>query len=749
MPKLTNRIARKASQLLRKGDHKPLNLNTNDIRVESSAAYDLQSVSDAGTPCIPHYLRMRKRNKPTDIYTIQESNVPSSESRDSRVSVATNELGIKKGKTLKKAKSMVVIPSSGRSSANDWNTIEEGSVKAAEAEDVPVIRPSNPKMPGGWPTSSPKPADSDKKPTLATSSSGAVKKSMGQGQQSNRSSTDTVRHRPSQRVVATSTSSLPQSLERFPPFEDSTGQQQLADTGFEQTPSDICVRLPSNPDMPTHMYRHPLMKAQQQQISKFSFSSADTTETKGKGKALDSDPSFLKEIDQRLRNLPTLQTSSTLSTLASLLTKEPLPPGKTLRHKTLRHKTLRHKTLRHKTLRHKTRHKTLRHKTLRHKTLRHKTLPKTRRWASLETDISSGQELLEQAELKKRFLKRAGVTATTKEEKQAWDDLSSNFSQSLGSLARELGVNSQSLPASSSSIPPPVPSRIARRQPSRNFSRPFSTSSVEPVIAPRQRGPAPKFGFDSRAFSINTDEEQTSANDTFFGNGASIYALPPPAIPLPSIIEDDDKPLEQPETVFAAVYDAMHRALVLVHRMRNQHGDDEERLAHATGQSAEFERLYRQERARADHWEYRARILSAEGVIRQAEADGRDAEWVVEQLREMNVPLPERYGYGNEENGQVEQGIYADGGEEMQDEEATGEGEQEETIGEEGGEEGYDADMSSYQQGDVAYTSPMRQEGLLSSSMVWQTEIPEGVHSEVSYSVADITDTSNIPELEI
>ena len=136
------------------------------------------------------------------------------------------------------------------------------------------------------------------------------------------------------------------------------------------------------------------------------------------------------------------------------------------------------------------------------------------------------------------------------------------------------------------------------------------------------------------------------------------------------------------------------------------------------------------------------RILAADGVIRQAQADGRDAEWIVEQLRVMNVPLPEGYG-------QFEEGVYADGGEEMQDEEATGEGEQEEIIEEEGGEEGYDADMSSYQQGDVAYTSPMRQEGLLSSSMVWQTEIPEGVHSEVSYSLADITDTSNIPELEI
>lgn len=225
--------------------------------------------------------------------------------------------------------------------------------------------------------------------------------------------------------------------------------------------------------------------------------------------------------------------------------------------------------------------------------------------------------------------------------------------------------------------------------------------------------------------------------------------MPPPAIPLPSIIEDEDTSLEQPETVFAAVTDAMHRALVLVHRMRNQHGDDEERLAHVTGQSAEFERLYHQERARADQWEYQCRVLAADGVIRQAQADGRDAEWVVEQLRVMKVPLPEGYGYGNEGNSQIEAGVYTDGGEEEQNAELPGQGEFQDHLEEEGGEEGYDADMSNYRQGDVAYTSPMRQERLLSSSMVWQTEIPEGVHSEVSYSVADITDTSNIPELEI
>ena len=382
---------------------------------------------------------------------------------DSRVSVSTNELGIKKGKTLKKAKSMVsdshpqvaLPPTTGIHNRGRLCT------KASEAEDVPAIRPSNPKMPGGWPTSSPKPADSDKTPTLVTNSSGAVNKSMTQGQQSNRSSTDTVRRRPSRRVVATSTSSLPQSLEQFPPFEDSTGQQQLADSGFEQTPSDICVRLPSNPDMPTHMYRHPLMKASAAANLEIQllFSRYNRDQGQGEGSSIASprsskrsittcamsllfrplvhsvaQPSFLKEIDHRLRNLPTLQTSSTLSTLASLLTKEPLPQGKTLRHTTL---------------------------------------PKSCRWASLETDISSGQELLEQAELKKRLLKRAGATATTKEEQKAWGDLSSEFSQSVGSLARELGVNSQSLPASSSSIPPPVPPRTARRQPSKKLLTPI------------------------------------------------------------------------------------------------------------------------------------------------------------------------------------------------------------------------------------------------------------------------------------
>ena len=710
MPKLTNRIARKASQL-RKGDKKPLNLNTDDIRVESTAAYDLQSVSDAGTPCLPHYLRLPKRNKPTNIYTIQEPNILLSESRDSRVSVATNELGVKKGKTLKKAKSMAVIPSSGRCSANDWNTIEEGSGKASEAEDVPVIRLSNPKMPGGWPTSSPKPEELDKTPNLMTNLSGALKDGQSQGQEYHRSSTDTVRHRSSQRAIANSTSSLSQSLEQFPPFGDDVGQTQLGDSSLEQTPSNICIRLPPHPDMPSQTYRHPLMKVKPQQFSKFSFSSADTRKTKGKGKALDSEPSFLKDLDQRLRNLPNLQTSSTLSTLASLLIKERLPQGKTLRHKT--------------------------------------SLPKDRRWASLETDISSGQELLEQGELKIRLLERAGVKATTVEEKKAWDDLSSDFSQSLGSLARELGVNSESLPASSSSIPPPVQPRTARRQPSKNSSRPFSTSSVEPVTAPGARGPAPKFGFDSRAFSIDTDEEQTSANDTFFGNGASIYALPPPAIPLPSIIEDDDTPLEQPETVFAAVYDAMHRASILVHRMRTKNGDLEERLADVTGQGANFERLYHQERVRADQWEYRARVLSAEGVIRRAEADGQDAEWVVQQLRAMNVPLPEGYGHANEGYGQSEEGVSADGGEEARDEEPAGEEEREEVVEEEGGEEGYDADQSTYQQDDVVYTSPMRQDRVLSSSMVWQTDIPECGNSELSYSVADMTDTSNISELEI
>ena len=718
MPAFTKRFARKASQkIISKEEAKVLNLDADDIRVESTTAYDLQSMSDAGTSCLPRYLRLPKRTKPTNVYSVQDPNTALSESRHSRMSVATNELGIKKGKTLKKAKSMVVLTSSGRtsgrSSANEWDTIEEVSIKASEAEDVPILKPSNPKMPGRWPSSSPKPADSEKTPTLVTTSSGAVEDGQSQDQESYRSSIDTVRHRPFHREAAYSSSSLPQSLEPFPSLEDDAGQQ-LDDSPLERIPSDVRVRLLPNPDIPSQTDRHPLMKENPQQVSKFSFSSSDTTETKGKGKAVDSSPSFLKDLDQRLRNLPTLQTSSTLSTLASLMTKEPLPKGKTLRHTS--------------------------------------PLPKDRRWASLETNISSGQELLEQAELKTRLLERAAEKATNLEEKKAWGDLSSEFSQSLRSLAHELGVTSQSLPASNYSISAPPPPRTARRQLSKNFSRPFSTSSFEPVIAPRSRGPAPKFGFDSRAFSINTDEAQSSANDTFFGHGASIYALPPPAPPLPSVIEDDDTPPKQPETVFAAIYDATHRALVLVHKMRTRYDAMEERLAYVTGQGVEFERLYHHERARADEWEYRARVLTAEAVIRQAEAQGRDPGWVVQQLRAMNVPLPEGYGYDDEGQGQMEEGLYVEGGEEEEDEMAEAEGESNEGVEGEGSEEGYDADQSTYQQGDVAYTSPMRQDRVLSSSMVWQADDvaqTNGEESNVSYSAADVTDTSNISEFEI
>lgn len=442
-------------------------------------------------------------------------------------------------------------------------------------------------------------------------------------QRSYRSTLETVLHTLPQSSRGDRSSEVDILGEQFPRFEVggaiATPSGHNISIDMAPTFDHMKPRLPIDPDTapPDQAHKALLMKIRPEWYSTLGKSSGQCPQPEGGVGHDEATDSFLAAVDERLRHLDPPNPS----TVNSLASKEPLPAGKALRHQPNLLTDSRHSAL---------------------PCTRPSSYPESRAHCDMQGPHPP-----------------ADVKPVLAVETKPWGDLSSDFSQSLDSLAKELGVPSQHVRRSSVTHAAPDAHRPIQKTHSRNFSRPFSSSSAEQMTVPHptqavhsSRQPS------ADLYAVRQEEQQ--ANNDFFGGQASVYSsfLTDPIDSQPPI--DADLSVEPASDVFESLARAASRVKDLAHAQAAHIAELEEAIAQTQARRMHLERLLDQSHECCRTWEDRGGELAATDCKGECETQQTSLRRTVNESRktpasttsvDFTLPLPHPAGVEHEQTG--------------------------------------------------------------------------------------------------